>query len=135
MSSEPVYADASALVKLLLDEPETAAIRRRLSVGTRLATSRVAIVEVSRATAIANASAEMARRTARLLDSCLLVGVTNELIEKARGLASPSLRTLDAVHLASALTIGAPRLVAYDRQLLTAAADQGLAVLHPGLEL
>lgn len=134
-TTDRVYADASALVKLLVDEPETPALRREIRTVGQLVTSKIALVEVSRATALANASPEMAERTRLLLASCMLIAVTDDVLRQARELTSRQLRALDAVHLASALILGVGRFVAYDRQLLAAAATRGLAVSHPGLKL
>ena len=119
-------------MKLVISERESAALERYLATGAVLATSRVALVEVPRATAIANPAPAVQREAERLLDSCLLVGVTDQLLRAAAELASPSVRTLDAIHLASALRIGADELLAYDRRLATAAQAHALAVVSPG---
>jgi predicted nucleic acid-binding protein len=97
-----------------------------------LATSRIALVEVRRATAIANPAPEVQQDTERLLASCMLVDVTDELLRAAAALASAAVRTLDAIHLASALRIEADELVAYDRRLLEAAANRGVSASSPG---
>ena len=119
-------------MKLVIEEPESAALDKHLAAGPVLATSRVAIVEVSRATALANPGREARRDTQRLLASCMLIDLTDDLLQAAAGLASASVRTLDAIHLASALRIEADELVAYDRRLLAAGADRGLATASPG---
>jgi uncharacterized protein len=126
-----VYADSSALVKLVIAAPESAALERHLGKGQLVATSRLALVEVPRATAIANPSPDVRRETERLLGSCLLVDVTDALLRTAAGLASVSIRTLDAIHLASALRIEADERVAYDRRLAAAAETRGLVVASP----
>jgi uncharacterized protein len=119
------------LVKLVISEPESAALERHLAHGQVLATSRVALVEVPRATAIANPTSEVRRETEGMLASCLLVDVTDALLRIASELAPATVRTLDAIHLASALRIEADELLAYDRRLTEAAAEQGLAVASP----
>jgi uncharacterized protein len=126
-----VYADSSALVKLVIEEPESAALDRHLAHRQVLATSRIAIVEVARATAIANPTPEARHETERLLASCMLVDVTDALLRSASALASAKVRTLDAIHLASALRIEADELLTYDRRLTEAAAERGLAVASP----
>ena len=133
MTTEPrlVYADSSALVKLVIEEPESASLGAHLADGPALATSRIALVEVTRATALANPSPDVRAETGRLLASCLLVDLTDDLLRAAARLASDSVRTLDAIHLASALRIGPDELVAYDRRLATAAAEHGLSVAAP----
>lgn len=133
MNGEPllVYADSSALVKLVIEEPESAALEDHLSSDCVLATSRVAVVEVSRATALANPRQAVREEVDRLLASCMLVAVTSPLLRSARQLAGASVRTLDAIHLASALRIEADELLAYDRRLLAAAAEHGLTAASP----
>jgi predicted nucleic acid-binding protein len=95
-------------------------------------TSRIALVEVLRATTIANPAPEVRREAERLLGSCLLVDVTDGILRAASRLASASVRTLDAVHLASALRVQPDEVVAYDRRLLEAAAEQRLVISSPG---
>lgn len=127
-----MYADSSALVKLVVEEPESSILQRHLAEDTLLATSRIALVEVPRATGLANPAPEVAAETERLLDACMLIDVTDGLLHVAAGLASSAVTTLDAIHLASALRIDADELVAYDRRLAAAAAEHGLAVASPG---
>lgn len=119
-------------MKLIIDEPESAALEGYLAAGPMLATSRIALVEVTRATALANPAPEVREETAALLESCILVDVSAALLRSAAALTSASVRTLDAVHLASALRVDADELVAYDRRLLTAAVGHGLPVTSPG---
>lgn len=119
-------------MKLVIEEPESAALDRHLASGQLMATSRIALVEVTRATAIANPAPEVGRETERLLASCMLVDVTDALLRRAAELASAKVRTLDAIHLASALRIEADELLAYDRRLLAAGAEKGLEVVSPG---
>jgi predicted nucleic acid-binding protein len=118
-------------VKLVIEEPESAALQRHLESHAAVATSRVAVVEVSRATALANPSAEVREEVDRLLASCMMVAVSAHLLRAARELAAPSVRTLDAIHLASALRIEADEFLAYDRRLLAAAVEQGLTTATP----
>lgn len=97
-----------------------------------LAASRIALIEVPRATAVANPAADVQNEAARLLASCMLIDVSDGLLRAAAALASRDVRTLDAIHLASALRIEPDELVAYDRRLMRAAAEHGLAVSSPG---
>jgi predicted nucleic acid-binding protein len=119
-------------VKLVIEEPESSALQRHLADQPLLATSRIALVEVPRATRLANPAPEVAAETQRLLEACMLIDITDGLLRVAAGLASRAVTTLDAIHLASALRIEADELVAYDRRLVAAAAGQGLAVATPG---
>ncbi len=119
-------------MKLVIEEPQTSALEAHLAGGSVvLATSRLATVEVARATRLANPSDEVQREAGRLLSSCTLVAVSAQILRSACGLACASVRTLDAIHLASALRIEADELLAYDRRLLAAAREQRLAVASP----
>ncbi|MDQ6637518.1 MAG: type II toxin-antitoxin system VapC family toxin [Candidatus Dormibacteraeota bacterium] len=120
-------------MKLVIEEPESASLERHVQDASSLATSRIALVEVLRATALANPEAAVRDEAERLLASCMLIDVTDRLLRDAATLTSASVRTLDAIHIASALRIEADELVAYDRRLLTAAAGHGLAVASPGV--
>lgn len=119
-------------MKLVIEEPESALLERRLGDEPVLATSRIALVEVRRATALANPAPEVREEAERLLASCMLIDVTDGLLRVAAALASAAVRTIDAIHLASAVRIEADELVAYDRRLVAAAAERGLAVSSPG---
>ncbi len=121
-------------MKLIIEEPESEALARYLESEPLLATSEIALVEVLRATAIANPAAEVRSEAERLLGSCMLVDVSETLLRSAATLASAKVRTLDAVHLASALRVQPDEVVVYDRRLLEAAAEQGLAAASPGAE-
>jgi predicted nucleic acid-binding protein len=120
------------LVKLVIEEPETADLTQHLRSSDALATSRLALVEVNRATKLTNPAPEVERDTSRLLGSCLLIDVSDRLLRVAAELASSAVRTLDAIHLATALDIEADEFLAYDRRLLDAAQAQGLAIANPG---
>ena len=96
-----------------------------------MATSRLATIEVARACKLANPSEEVLEEADRLLSSCTLVAVSSQVLRAARKLASSSIRTLDAIHLASALRIDADELLAYDHRLLEAAGEQGIRVVSP----
>jgi uncharacterized protein len=122
-------------VKLVIEEAESADLEAHLGDDAVLATSRIALVEVSRATALANPSEEVREETRRLLSACLLVEVSDRVLRDAAALTSREIRTLDAIHLATALYIDAEEFVAYDRDLLEAAGTRGLAVASPGTQL
>jgi predicted nucleic acid-binding protein len=119
-------------VKLVIEEPQSRALERHLAeCPTVLVTSRVAVVEVSRATKLANPDEQVQQEVDALLSSCTLVAVTAPLLRSARTLTSGPIRTLDAIHLASALRVEPDELIAYDRRLLRAAGDLGLTTVAP----
>lgn len=129
-----VYLDSSALVKLVVREPESDALRRflRRRATERRFTSALARVEVVRAvaaggpTAVAHARRQLARVDQLTID--------RELLDAAAMLApGTALRSLDAIHLAAARALGAElRLVlTYDRRMQDAARALGMTVEAP----
>ena len=133
MSGRIVYADSSALVKLIVEEDEASALERELSDEPTLVSSALARVEVTRAVRVqteGNAVAEGA--AARLVASCRLVPAVDEILETASAVATRDLRTLDAIHLASALRVAPDAVVTYDRRLAEAAVGARLRVIAPG---
>jgi len=124
------YADASALVKLVLIEPESAAVHRWFTEAGRVATSRVGVIETVRASSRRDHDA--AHRD-RVLDDVEIIDLDPAIAAAAAMLAPPVLRTLDAVHLATALAL-VPDLdafVTYDDRLADAARALGLPVVRP----
>jgi predicted nucleic acid-binding protein len=119
---------------MVIEEPESMALEDYLPRNARLATSRIALVEVPRATALANPSEEVRKETARLLQACVLVAIGDRVLRDAAAIASRDVRTLDAIHLSTALHVEADEVIAYDRRLQAAAEAQGLTVTAPGLD-
>jgi predicted nucleic acid-binding protein len=133
MSAAPTvaYVDSSALVKLVIPEPESAALRTELARWERHVSSALARVEVIRACVRVDARA---RRPAELAIRALdLVAADDALLEQAAGLAPAELRSLDAIHLASALLLrdSLGVAIAYDEGLLQAMDAAGLATASP----
>lgn len=94
-----------------------------------MASSELAIVEVSRAEKRVEA---LARSTARsVLAEVDLVALTRGLLERAADATSEELRSLNAIHLATALEIDPDDFVAYDQRLLEAAMAAGLRTASP----
>ena len=129
--ADVVYLDSSAIVKTVIDEPESQALRAFLrGYGTR-ASAELARAEVVRA--VRRAKGEALARAYEALDRLLLVSVSRSLLEAAGLLDPPGLRTLDAVHLAAARTL-APQLAAlvtYDTRMRDAASALGFPVEAP----
>lgn len=126
------YCDTSALVKLILEEPESAELRRFLGRGSTLASSELVATELARGVLRRTTGAEP--RVAAVLRTLSLVTLDRELLDLAGRLKPPTLRSLDAIHLATALMLREEleAFVAYDERLLTAASDLGLPVASPG---
>ncbi|HJP76550.1 MAG TPA: type II toxin-antitoxin system VapC family toxin [Pseudonocardiaceae bacterium] len=128
-----IYFDSSALVKQVRAEAESIALREWLvDQGAVIGvTSTVARVEVVRAVAAGGQQA-IARARAVLAELAQLQ-LTSGLLDSAADLTAPP-RSLGAIHLASALRLGAGLrwFVAYDKRLLDAAEAVGLPIVAPG---
>jgi predicted nucleic acid-binding protein len=129
------YLDASAIVKLATLEPETDALREQLGRYDNRITSRIATVEVPRALARRGAEsvAVGSEPIREVLMNLQLVELDESIAAGAAELGPPGLRSLDAIHLASALAIGEEltALVTYDARLALAARAAGLIVMAP----
>jgi predicted nucleic acid-binding protein len=128
-----IYVDSSALLKLVVDEPESAALEAWLSYRARVpvVSSELAKVEVLRACRRVNAEALPQARA--LLAGLDLVRLSTDVIDSAAEVGDAALRTLDAIHLASALSIREhlSAFVAYDQRLLDAASVAGFEPARP----
>ena len=126
-----VYLDSSALVKLVIAEPESAALRRALRVEPERTSCVLARVEVVRAVrAHGPAAVARARRVLRTLD---LVQLDDDLLDLAAMLGDGGLRSLDAIHLAAAQAWGddLTAVITYDLRMAAAAEGIGLTVRMP----
>ena len=127
-----VYLDSSAIVKLVVAEAESTALRRYLRGEPRRASCALARVEVTRAVAPHGAvTLTRARRVLRRID---LVPVDDELLDDAATLDAGVLRNLDALHLAAARVFGdeLTAVVTYDDRMARSASILGLPVVTPG---
>jgi predicted nucleic acid-binding protein len=127
-----VYVDASALVKLVVPEADTEALIEYLALRPLQATSVIARVEVSRALLRAGLSAD--ERMADVFDHVSILPLEMATAERAARVGPARLRTLDAIHLASALALApdVEAIVTYDARLADAAREQGIEVVVPG---
>jgi predicted nucleic acid-binding protein len=125
------YLDSSAIVKLVLAEAETPALVRYLRRRQPLVSSALARTEVRRA-ALVNGERVLARAD-RILEGLEFVRVSDWVLRAAGTLPPMSIRSLDAIHLATALQLGPDlgRVVAYDDRLLDAARANGLRTAQP----
>lgn len=131
MSAERSYLDSSALVKLVIQEPESRPLETHVRSARGLASCGLARVEVVRAVrpmgreAVANARA--------LLRELDLVPLDDALLDAAADLQDGRLRSLDAVHVAAALMLAEDltELITYDARMADAARAAGLRVSSP----
>jgi uncharacterized protein len=128
-----IYLDSSALVKLVLTEAETAGLVSWLShrAGLPLVSSIIHRTEVPRAVWRADPSA--LPRSYRQVRGVAKIALTADVADLAAALRPAQMRSIDAIHLASALSIrrDLTAFVAYDKRLLAAATDAGLPTASP----
>ena len=132
------YTDASALVKLVRDEPESQTLRSFLA-DADLVSCELALTELPRA--IRRAAAQDPRlelgvllaRAGDLVDALGLLPLDRALLLAAGALSEPALRALDAIHVAAAVDL-APLdgFVTYDERQAAAARLAGLRTMSPG---
>lgn len=133
-----LYSDASALVKLILDEPESEALRTFVA-SSDIASCELVLTELPRAIRRAVWQDErlplkaLMRRAEEVIGSLALVPLDRGLLLAAGALDEPGLRTLDAIHVASAASLAAPdAFVSYDERQSAAARLAGLRTIAPG---
>ena len=128
-----IYLHSSALVKLALTEPESAALARWLAerADQPLVSSVLHRAEVPRA--VWRAEPGALPRSYRVLKRVARVALTADVLDTSATLPPQALGAAHAIHLASALALrrDLTAFVAYDERLLAAAAEAGLTVIAP----
>jgi predicted nucleic acid-binding protein len=132
-----LYADASALVKLVRDEAESVALRAYLR-DADLVSSELVLTEIPRAVRRA-ATLEpnlpldlLLERTGAVIEALALRPLDRVLLAGAGALAEPALRALDAIHVASAVQLDPiDAFVTYDERQAAAARLAGLRTMAP----
>ena len=127
----PTYLDSSAIVKLAVREPESLALRRYLRRRRPLVSSALARTEVLRA--LLPAGDEAMSRGRAVLERIDLVRVNDRILKAAGVLRPPELRSLDAIHLATAQELGddLTALITYDGRMVAAAKQLGYRIVQP----
>jgi uncharacterized protein len=125
------YLDSSALVKLAVEEPESAALRRYLRRRRPLVSSALARTEVLRALLLEGDDGLARGRS--VLDRVDLIRVNDQILNAAATLLPAEVRSLDAIHLATARQLAADlgRVVTYDERMLNAATQLGIRTAAP----
>lgn len=133
-----LYTDASALVKLLREEPESAPLRSFLADGDLLC-SELVLVEVPRAIRRAVAFDRrlplevLLSRAGELFDALALLPLDSHLLSAAGAISEPALRSLDAIHVIAAVELSPlDAFVTYDERQAAAARLAGLRTVAPG---
>lgn len=127
----PTYLDASAAVKLVFDETESIALRQYVGPSPHFTSSALVRAELMRATK--RLDARHIGRAHALLTSMSLREIDDEILDRAAEISPLIVRTLDAIHLATATLLGPDleAVVTYDRRMIEAARLYGLPVVSP----
>ena len=127
-----IYVDSSALVKLVLPEAESSSMIEFAAKFDTLVTSAIGAIEFRRA--VKRHYAQQLWAVERVLAEMTILELSHEVRRTAELLEPTILRTLDAIHLASALVIREEleAFVAYDERLLEAARLAGIPTVSPG---
>ncbi len=113
-----VYLDSSAIIKLIVAAPESNALRAYLSGHSDHVSSGLARVEVVRALRRTNDTPVTLHHAEQVFERIALVAVDGPALAGAASLNPPLLQSLDAIHLATALSLeGLAALATYDRRL------------------
>lgn len=134
MSFLPAYLDSSAVLVLVLDEPERAPLEAELRRWPDRVSSALTPVECWRAVRRANVAEHTRTTLAGMLEGIILIRFDEALLRLAAHVGPPNVRSLDAIHLAAALSIGdyPEAFITYDDRLAAAARKLKLNVLQPG---
>jgi predicted nucleic acid-binding protein len=133
MSAEVWYVDASAVVKTVIKEPESGALDEWLRDKDNLAASDLVRVEAVRAVRLSDPAAVARARS--VVATLILLRLDDSVYDMAADLEPPLLRSLDAIHLSAALSLGRDLagIVTYDRRMADGARALALTVEAPGL--
>ena len=127
------YVDSSAVLKLVVSEAETATLTAYLAARDALVASRLAVLECRRAVR-RTSKKRVLQAVEDVFEAIYLLELSPAILDRAAAVDPPLLRSLDAIHLATAQSIGDPDLeiVTYDRRLAEAAVASGLRAVQPG---
>ncbi len=132
MTAERVtYLDSSAIVKIVVREEESAALLRHLRRRRPIVSSALSRTEVGRA--VLHLGPRVAERVGDVLGRLDLISVSERVLKAAAALPPPGLRSLDAIHLATASLLGDTlgAVVTYDVRMAAAARGMGWTVVSP----
>ena len=128
-----LYLDSAAVVKLVHAEPESAVLRAWLGERAETGWASSVLVEIESFRALARYAPEAVTRLHPVLDQIDLISLSPRVRMLAQQVRPVTVRSLDAIHLGTALTVrrGLTSFVSYDRRLLEAAATIGLPADSP----
>jgi uncharacterized protein len=127
-----VYLDSSAFVKLIVEERESAALRTFLTGGEGRRVSS-ALIRTESLRAVRHLGPEALATVREGLRRLDLIGIDDRILDAAGILEPRVLRTLDAIHIATALAVGDDLdvIVTYDERMVEAARLMGLSTVTP----
>ncbi|MGO9082750.1 MAG: type II toxin-antitoxin system VapC family toxin [Streptosporangiaceae bacterium] len=128
-----IYLDSAAVVKLVHAEPESPALRAWLDERAETGWISSVLVEIESFRALARYAPEAVTRLHPVLDQIGLIDLSPGVRILARTVRPVTVRSLDAIHLGTALTIrpSLTSFVTYDKRLLDAATAAGLPADSP----
>ncbi|MDR1852990.1 MAG: type II toxin-antitoxin system VapC family toxin [Propionibacteriaceae bacterium] len=127
------YLDTSAILKLVFFEPGSEELRGSKEPNDLWVTSDLARTEVGRA--VKHAGVVGAEETTlQVMRGLGVITITNEIFVAAGRMGPDVLRSLDAIHIAAACSLGSSldRLITYDLRMADAARANGIVVVSPG---
>lgn len=133
MNSGLLYLDSSAIVKLVVREPESAALIQFLKDWPERVSSVFARVDVMRAIRKSTSNESKLHRVSEVLKGINLIALDESILANAATLKPAALRSLDSIHIATAPSISADlgALVTYDERMVLAADTHGIKVSSP----
>lgn len=124
--------DTSALAKMVVAEAESEALQSHLrSRATTLTTSQIGAIELTRSARRLGISS--ANHSHALLASIEIAQLNRAIAQRAANLGPATLRTLDAIHVATAIELRVDVVITYDQRMLEACEANGLEVAAPGV--
>ena len=128
-----LYLDSAAVVKLVHAEPGSAALRAWLNERAESAWTSSVLLEIETFRALARHAPEAMSRLQPVLDQIDLIGMSPQVRTLAQTVRPPTVRSLDAIHLGTALTVrhSLTSFITYDKRLLEAAVTAGLPTDSP----
>jgi predicted nucleic acid-binding protein len=131
MSADRAYLDSSAFVKLASEEAESEALRGYLRDWRLLVSS--ALLQVESLRALRRLGEDTMTAARQRIEGVELIAIDRDILVDAASIGPEALRSLDAIHLATALQLGSDLgvLVTYDRRLAQAATQLGMSVSAP----
>ena len=127
----PAYIDSSAVLKLAVREPETAALETYVAGCEGLVSSRLAVLECRARLDVSRI--RVLQAVDDVLDAVYLLNLTQAILDAAAIVDPPLLQSLDAIHLATALSLADVQVevITYDKRFADAARANGLTVVQP----